>query len=262
MDDFILRALIAGILIVVVAGPIGCVVVWRRMAYFGDSLAHSALLGTALGLITDLEPMLGVFVVGTLMSVLLVFFQRRPELSVDTLLGILSHGALAFGLVLLAYMQNRGVRVDLMAYLFGDILAVNATDLGWMSAGVLLVVLSLVYMWRDFLALTINEELARSEGVAVDRIRLLFMLLMTLVVAVSMKLVGILLITALLIIPAASARRFAQSPEIMVLLSVLFGFFAVVSGLGLSMLLDTPTGPSIVVTAVVLFFFSRIRLRA
>ncbi|MDH5484669.1 MAG: metal ABC transporter permease, partial [Gammaproteobacteria bacterium] len=184
MDDFILRALIAGILVVAVAAPIGCVVVWRRMAYFGDTLAHSALLGTALALITDLEPMLGVFLIGFLMSTLLIVFQRKPELSLDTLLGIFSHGSLALGLILLAYMQKQGARVDLMAYLFGDILAVNTTDLVWMLAGVMLVAICLLYLWRDFLAIAIHEELARSEGVAVDRIRLLFMLLMTLVVAV------------------------------------------------------------------------------
>jgi zinc transport system permease protein len=260
MDNFILRALIAGLLVVVVSGPLGCIVVWRRMAYFGDTLAHSALLGTALSLSFDINSMFGVIFTGLLVSILLVIYQRKPDISSDTLLGILAHGALALGLVLLAYMQNQGMRVDLMAYLFGDILAVTQTDLIWMFLGMLFVLLSLKLLWRSLLSIAIHEELARSEGVAVDRVRLQFMLLMALVVAVAMKVVGILLITALLIIPAASARRFSSSPESMALIALIFGMFSVVLGLMASMHWDSPTGPSIVVASVCVFFFSRFKI--
>ena len=260
MDDFIIRAMIAGILVVLVTGPLGCVVVWRRMAYFGDTLAHSALLGTALGIMFDVNPVISVIFLGAVFSLLLVMMQRNPQLGNDALLGIIAHGALAFGLVLLAVMQNRGMRVDLMSYLFGDILAVSNTELLWMAGLVLLVLLGLAYLWKSLLSIAVHEELARSEGIAVDRVRLSFMILMALVVAVAMKVVGILLITALLIIPAASARRFSASPHSMAVISIVFGVFAVVAGLFASMQWDSPAGPSIVVAAVVCFFVSRFKI--
>lgn len=244
---------------VMISGPLGCVVVWRRMAYFGDTLAHSALLGTAMAVMFAVNPLLGVLIIGLLISVLLVVLQRKPDISSDTLLGILSHGALASGLVLLALMQNQGMRIDLMAYLFGDILAVSWNDLMWMSGGVILVLLALKSLWRSLLSIAVHEELARSEGVAVERVKLLFMLLMAIVVAIAMKVIGILLITALLIIPAATARRFSSSPESMVIVAILFGALAVLLGVLASMQWDSPVGPSIVVAAVVSFFVSRLR---
>ncbi len=260
MDEFIIRALLAGILVVLVSGPLGCVVVWRRMAYFGDTLAHSALLGTSVSLIFHMQPLIGVLLIGVTISVLLVLFQRRVDISSNTLLAILAHGALATGLVLFAMLQNQGMRVDLMAYLFGDILAVSWFDLAWMSVGSILVIIGLRTLWSSLLSIAIHEELARSEGVNVDRVRLLFMLLMALVVAVAMKVVGILLITALLIIPAASARLFARSPEVMALVAIVFGVLAVLLGMSASMRWDSPAGPSIVVAAVILFFISRLKV--
>lgn len=259
MDDFILRALLAGILMVLISGPLGCVVVWRRMAYFGDTLAHSALLGTAMAIMVELNPLWGVLVIGLLISLMLVIFQRNPDISSDTLLGIMSHGALASGLVLLAIMQNQGMRIDLMAYLFGDILAVSWDDLLWMSAGVLVVLIVLKILWRALLSMSVHEELARTEGVPVERVRLIFMLLVAIVVAVAMKVIGILLITALLIIPAATARRFSSSPEAMVMIAILAGVMAVLLGLLASMRWDTPVGPSIVVVAALSFFVSRLK---
>jgi len=259
MDDFILRALIAGILMVMISGPLGCVVVWRRMAYFGDTLAHSALLGTAMAIMVDINPLLGVLIIGLLISVLLVVFQRKPDISSDTLLGIMAHGALATGLVLMALMQNQGMRIDLMAYLFGDILAVSWNDLIWMCGGVILVLFALKVLWGSLLSIAVHEELARSEGVAVERVRLLFMLLVAIVVAIAMKVIGILLITALLIIPAATARRFSSSPESMAVFSIILGAIAVVLGLIASMQWDSPVGPSIVVVTAVSFFMSRLK---
>ncbi len=259
MDEFIVRALLAGLLVVLVSGPLGCVVVWRRMAYFGDALAHSALLGTAITLMLDLNPLLGVVAIGGVMSYLLMRLQLNQDLSSDAILGILSHGALATGLVMLALMQSQGQRIDLMAYLFGDILSVSWSYLAWLSV-VCVVVLLLIYrLWESILSIAVHEELARSEGVAVDRVRLVFMLMMALLVAVAMKIVGIILITALLIVPAASARRFARSPETMVMLAIVFGLLSVLSGMFASMQWDTPAGPSIVLASVLLFFVSRLR---
>ncbi|TNF33134.1 MAG: hypothetical protein EP315_08760 [Gammaproteobacteria bacterium] len=259
MDDFIIRAVLVGILVVMMSGPMGCVVVWRRMAYFGDTLAHAALLGTALAIVFDLNPTLGVLLTGVLLSLLLVMLQRAADLSIDTLLGILAHGALAIGLVLLAILQHQGLRIDFMAYLFGDILAVSWNELGWMLPLVIIVIVVLTTLWRSLLAMAIHEELAQTEGVNVLRVRLLFMMLMALMIAVAMKLVGILLITALLIIPAASARRLAWSPESMALISVGFGVAAVLAGVTASLYWDSPTGPSIVVASLLLFFATRLK---
>ena len=259
IDDFIIRALIAGVLVVLVSGPLGCVVVWRRMAYFGDALAHSALLGTALAIMFDISPLAGVMLTGVVLSYLLIRLQLKRDLSSDAILGILSHGALAAGLVIFSIMQSQGYRVDLMAYLFGDILSVSWEYLIWLAV-ICFIVLGLVgWLWQSVLAMAVNEELARSEGIAVDRVRLIFMLLMAVMVAVAMKIVGIILITALLIVPAAGARRFAKSPESMVVVAILFGLLSVLGGVFASMQWDTPAGPSIVLASVVLFFMSRLK---
>ena len=259
IDDFIVRALIAGILVVLVSGPLGCVVVWRRMAYFGDALAHSALLGTSLAIMLDINPLIGVMLIGIVLSYLLIRLQAKKDLSSDAILGILSHGALAAGLVMLAIMQSEGQRIDLMGYLFGDILSVSWSYLIWLS-GICVIVIALIgWLWQSILAVAVHEELARCEGIAVDRVRLIFMLLMAVVVAVAMKIVGIILITALLIVPAASARRFAKSPELMAVAAIVFGLLSVLGGVFASMQWDTPAGPSIVLVSVFLFFVSRFK---
>jgi zinc transport system permease protein len=251
MDDFIWRALIAGLVVAAVAGTLGVFVVWRRMAYFGDSLSHSALLGIALGILTGVNTTISLLLVCLSIAVLVVWMESRQRLSHDTLLGIFAHSSLSLGLVALSLIQ--GLRIDLMAYLFGDILAVTQAEMYWIIAGGAAVLIALLIIWRPLLALTVNEDLARVEGVRVDLMRLLFMLLMALVVAVAMKLVGVLLITSLLIIPAAVARRFARSPEQMALLAVIAGGVAVAGGMAVSLQWDTPTGPSIVVVASLLF---------
>lgn len=251
MDDFLLRALGGGIGVALAAGPLGSFVVWRRMAYFGDTLAHSALLGVALGVLLGINENIGVMVLCVLLAVLLVLLERQRALASDTLLGIFAHTALSLGLVALAFLET--VRIDLVSYLFGDILAVNMTDLYWIWGGGALALLLLAWIWRPLLALTVHEELARVEGVPVTRVRLAFMVLIALVIAVAMKVVGVLLITSLMIIPAAAVRRFAHTPEMMAGLASLVGCVAVSLGLWASLRWDTPTGPSIVVAAAALF---------
>ena len=253
-DTFLWRALAAGIGVALVAGPLGSFVVWRRMAYFGDTLAHSALLGVALGFLIGIDLQIGIVATCVALAVLLVGLQRQQALGTDTLLGILSHSALSIGLVAVAFMQ--GLRVDLMGYLFGDILAVGPVDLLWIYGGAVAALAILVAIWRPLLAMTVHEELARAEGVPVARVRLAFMLVMAVTVAIAMKVVGVLLITALLIIPAATARRFASTPEQMAVIAVLVGCLAVIGGLGASLFLDTPSGPSVVVCAAALFGLS------
>lgn len=254
LDDFFTRALVAGIGVALVTGPLGCFIVWRRLAYFGDTLSHSALLGVALALLLEINMTLAVFVVSGSVSILLLFLQRRASLSSDSLLGLLSHSALALGLVCLAFMT--WVRVDLMGFLFGDILAVSEVDILVIYGGGLTVLAVLMTIWRPLFAATVNRELAEAEGLRPDRANLIFMLLMALVIALAMKIIGVLLITALLIIPAATARRFSTGPEMMAVIAAVLGAMSVVGGLFGSLEWDTPSGPSIVVAALVLFVIS------
>jgi zinc transport system permease protein len=256
LDDFMVRAVVAGLGIALVAGPLGCFVVWRRMAYYGDTLAHSALLGIALGFLLEVDIIAGVTAVCVVVALVVAAMQRRGMLATDTLLGIMAHSTLAFGLVVLAFLPN--VRVDLLAYLFGDILAVGVGDIAWIYGGGLVALAVVAVMWRRLLSLTVHEELAEVEGVNVPVLRLAFMVLLALVIAVAMKVVGILLITSLLIIPAATARRFSHTPEQMAVLAAAIGCLAVLGGLAASFRFDTPSGPSVVASAFVLFLVSRL----
>ena len=257
IDDFLLNGLLAGIGIAIIGGPLGCFVVWRQMAYFGDSLAHSAFLGIGLGFLLSINLTVGNVLTCILFASAIVFFQEKVKhsLSSDTLLGILSHTALSLGLVVIALLEN--IRVDLLAYLFGDVLAVNSNDLIIVYAGVLIVLLVLYSIWRPLISLTQHEELARAEGIPVLRIRLIFTLLLAVTIAIGMKIIGILLITSLLIVPAAAARRFARTPEQMAIIAAGIGCLSVAAGLFGSIPLDTPSGPTIVVTAFCVFVFSQ-----
>jgi len=259
LDDFFSRALVAGIGVALVAGPLGCFIVWRRMAYFGDTMAHSALLGVALSFLLGTNLTAGVFLVAALVAVALLLLQRHGALSADALLGILSHSTLAIGLVMLAFMS--WVRIDLMGFLFGDILAVSKLDIALVYGGGALVLAVLALLWRPLLAGTVSPELAEAEGLRPERARVAFMLLMAAVIAIAMKIVGILLITSLLIIPAAAARRFAATPEQMAVLAAIIGAIAVGGGLFGSLAWNTPSGPSIVVAALVLFLASLLPVR-
>ena len=254
LDDFFTRAIIAGIGVALVAGPLGCFIVWRRLAYFGDTLSHAALLGVALALLFEVNITLAVFSVSACISIALLLLQKRATLSSDALLGLLSHSALALGLVVLAFMT--WVRMDLMGLLFGDILAVSQADIAiiWLGGVVVLIILAVI--WRPLFAATVNHELAEAEGMNPERANIIFMLLMAAVIAIAMKVVGVLLITAMLIIPVASARRFASGPEQMAIFAASIGAVSVVGGLFGSLEWDTPAGPSIVVTAMGLFILS------
>ena len=254
LDDFFVRALLAGLGTALVAGPLGCFIVWRRLAYFGDTLSHAALLGVALGLLFEANILLAVFAISATASIALLLLQRRATLSGDTLLGLLAHSTLAVGLVVLAFMT--WVRIDLMGFLFGDILAVSWADIGIIWIGGALVLGVLAVIWHTLFAGTVSRDLATAEGLAVDRANIVFMLLLAAVVAIAMKIVGILLVTAMLLIPAATARRFSNGPEQMAILAALFGVLSVVAGLFGSLQWDTPSGPSIVVAALAMFVLS------
>jgi zinc transport system permease protein len=257
LDDFLMRALVAGVGVALVAGPLGCFVIWRRMAYSGDTMAHSALFGVALGFLLGLDLMIGVFATGLLVALLLSGLLRQKRLSGDALLGTLSHASLSLGILTLSLMS--GLRVDLMGYLFGDILSVSQQDLIWIYGGGGLALLLLWRLWQPLLAVTVSEELAQAEGLSAARYQLVLMLLIAAIIALAMKIVGILLITSLLIIPAAAARHFSRTPEQMALQAAGLGVLAVTLGLGASVELDTPSGPTIVAAAVLLFFLSLLK---
>ncbi len=254
MAEFLLLALLAGVVVAIGTGPLGTLVVWQRLAYFGDTLAHSALLGVAFGLLLAVNPWWTVLGGSLLLALLLGLLQRNPQLNADSLLGILSHGSLALGLVTLSLADN--VRVDLGSYLFGDLLAVGREELALIFTITAIVLLLLWRYWDGLVALTVHAELAAVEGLPVTRLRLLQLLMMAALVAVAMKVVGVLLITALLIIPANIARPWSRSPEQMALLAALAGALSVVAGVGLSLWLDTPTGASVVVCAALGFALS------
>jgi len=251
MDDFFLRALAGGIGVAVAAGPVGCFIVWRRMVYFGAALAHSALLGVALGFLLGIDLTVGIVALCVLLAVLFVLLERQHLLPTDTLLGVLAHVTLAAGLVVVAFLTT--LRVDLMGYLFGDILAVTDRDLVIIVGLALITLAGMALLWRSLLSITVNEELAAVEGVPVTGVRLGFVLMVAGVVAIGMKIVGMLLILSLIIIPAATARRLASTPERMAVLAVVFGVLSVVIGLYASLHWDLPSGPLIVVTAALFF---------
>ena len=251
LDDFLLRAFLGGVGVALVAGPLGCFIVWRRMAYFGASLAHSALLGVALGFLLGIDLTLGVAAAAILLALLLVLMERQRALPSDTLLGILAHAGLALGLVVLSFFET--LRLDLMGYLFGDILAVSRGDLLSIYGGGALALGVLAAIWQPLLMATLHEELGRAEGLPVFQLRLALMLTIAIVIAIAMKIVGILLIISMLIIPAATARCFARTPEQMAVLAALSGILSVGLGLWSSLETDTPAGPSIVVAATTVF---------
>lgn len=250
--DFFQLAILAGIALAMIAGPLGSFIVWRRMSYFGDTLAHSALLGIAIGLIANSNPQITIIISCVLLGLLLTVLERRPSLSSDTLLGILAHSSLALGVMVLAL--SRSQRVNLESYLFGELLTVSGSDVLWILLVVAVVGALLLRFWNDFLSITVHAEMAEIEGVSVHRLKVLLVLMLALTVAVSMKVVGVLLITSLLIIPAAAARYLAKTPEQMALWASGLGVMSVCSGVLLAFYLDTPVGPTIVVLAAVFFF--------
>lgn len=252
--EFLVKALLAGLGIALVAGPLGSFVVWRRMAYLGDTLAHSALLGVALGLALSLSINLAVVIVCAGVAMFFVMLQHNQTLATDTLLGILAHSSLALGLVAVAVLSDG--TVDLYSYLFGDLLAMSTGDVITIFCVSAVVLLLLGIFWRRLLAITVHEELAQVDGVNVGLVRTLLMLIMALVIAIAMKAVGVLLITALLIIPAAASRRLARTPEQMAGFAALIASCAVMGGLTVSYYWDTPAGPSVVLVASGLFLLS------
>lgn len=254
MLEIILPAWLIGILLSFITAPLGAFVVWRKMAYFGDTLAHSALLGVALGIFIDLNPYLAILLLTLLITFLLVWLENNTQYSVDTILGIIAHSCLSLGVVTVGLLEN--VRVDLMGYLFGDLVAVSFEDLIPISIGVPIVFGILMYFWKPLISTTVSPELAQVEGINIQRMRFILMILTALTIALSMKFVGALIITSLLIIPAATARRFARTPEMMAGIAVIISMLAITMGLTLSAFYNTAAGPAVVICSALLFGLS------
>ena len=259
LDDFFIRALIAGLGIAIVTGPLGCFVVWRRLSYFGDTLAHSALLGVTLAYTLEFNIAISVFIISSLIALILIDLQKRTNLPGDALLGLLAHSSLAVGLVVIGFLTF--IRFDIMGLLFGDILAVTIDDIFiiWIGGPLILIILKLI--WKSLFASTVNYELAEAEGLNPDRAKAIFTILMAGIIAISIKMVGLLLITGMLIIPAAMARNISSSPQMMVIFSVIGGLLSVILGLLTSLEFNTASGPSIIAAALFLFILSLFKIK-
>ena len=253
-DDFFIRALVAGLGVAFVTGPLGCFVVWRRLSYFGDTLAHSALLGVTIAFSLELNIALSVFIISSLIALILIQLQKKTNLPGDALLGLLAHSSLAVGLVVIGFLTF--IRFDIMGLLFGDILAVTINDLYIIWIGGALILITLKIIWKSLFASTVNYELAEAEGLNPDRAKAVFTILMAAIIAISIKMVGLLLITGMLIIPAAMARNISTSPQGMVIYSILGGLLSVIIGLFSSLEFNTPSGPSIIAASLLLFILS------
>ena len=258
-DDFFIRALLAGLGIAIVTGPLGCFVIWRRLSYFGDTLAHSALLGVTLAYTLEFNIALSVFIISSFIALILIDLQKRTNLPGDALLGLLAHSSLAIGLVVIGFLSF--IRFDIMGLLFGDILAVTVKDLLIIGIGGPLILLILKLIWKSLFASTVNYELAEAEGLKPDRAKAIFTILMAGVIAISIKMVGLLLITGMLIIPAAMARNVSSSPQSMVIYSILGGLLSVMLGLFVSLEFNTSSGPSIIAAALFLFILSLLKIK-
>ena len=258
-DDFFIRALIAGIGVALVTGPLGCFVIWRRLSYFGDTLAHSALLGVTIAYTLEFNIAVSVFIISSLIALILIQLQKKTNLPGDALLGLLAHSSLAVGLVVVGFLTF--IRFDIMGLLFGDILAVTTDDLLIIWIGGPLILLVLKFIWKSLFASTVNYELAEAEGLNPDFAKAIFTILMAAVIAISIKMVGLLLITGMLIIPAAMARNVSTSPIQMVFYSIIGGLLSVILGLFSSLEFNTSSGPSIIAASLFLFILSLLKIK-
>jgi zinc transport system permease protein len=250
-EPFLIRAMIAGLGLALIAAPLGCFVVWRRMAYFGETIAQGGLIGVALGVALSLNVTSTVLVVSLAVALLLALLSRQDVVPLDSILGVLAHAALAIGMVGASLV--RGQNIDLMAVLFGDIFAVTQLDLYWIFGGGAAALAVLFWIWRPLLSLSVHEDLAAAEGVAVERTKAIFVFVLAVVVAITLKVVGALLTIAFLIMPAAAARPFSETPEQMALFATIFAMLSVVFGLFVSISIDAPGGPSIVLVLAAIF---------
>jgi len=258
MAELLFPGWLAGILLTLATGPLGSFIVWRRMSAFGDTLSHASLLGLAGGAVFNINSFYMILFLLLVLSSLIVFLEHVSCLSLDTIMGITAHSALSLGMIILSIISEKK-RISISNYFFGDLLKVTSADLTIIVLIVIFILFILIWYWREILCLTINSELAKVDGINVTKISLIFILITTLVIAMSIKFIGSLVITALLIIPSATARRFADSPENMAILATCIGMLGVTSGIVVSILFDFPTSPSIVLFLSFFFLLSNFK---
>jgi zinc transport system permease protein len=254
-DSFIINAIIAGVGVTISAGVLGCFIIWRRMAYFTDALAHSAILGVSLGLLVGVEFNFSIIIVSFVFASLLLILAEKKAFTTDGLIGVLAYSFLALGIIIFSLLE---INVDLHSYLFGDILAISLSDIYFIYLSLAVILVVIITNWQKLLLLTISEDIAKVEGVNTLRLKLIFMFLSAVLVATSVQIVGALLIGALIIIPALTARTFSNSINTMVLSATFVGILAIILGVYFSIIFDSPTGPSIVIICTLLFMISLI----
>ena len=256
-DDFIARAIIAGCIIALIAAPLGCFILWRRMAYFGATIAHSGLLGAALGLALAINPTLSIILIAFTVAASLIWLENHTDLPSDALMGFLAHGALAAGLIMASLME--GQRLDLMGYLFGDIFSIADDELLWIIFGGAFICAIMYVIWRPLISLSVHEELAAAEGTNTELIKSVFIFVLAFTIAIAMKVIGILLITAFLIMPPSIARSFAQTPEAMLTWTAIISTLSVITGIAIAYAFNTPGGPTIIMVMVALLLATQLK---
>lgn len=250
-EPFVWRALAGAVALSALCGPLGCFVAWRRMAFLGDTLAHASLLGIVLAMTFQISPLVGVLAVAAAVGLAVSHIYAEKRFYTDTLLGILAHGSLALGLVIISLTP--GWRADISRYLFGDILLLGQDDVMTIVAVAACGAALLASQWRALMMSTLHPDIATVEGVSNKRAAMIITLLLACVIAISIKLVGILLITAMLIMPAAVARLFSATPSRMVVLSGVVAAFSSLAGVVTSLHADTPAGATIVTLMLAVF---------
>ena len=249
LDDFLVRSILAGLMMVSIAAPMGCLMVWQRLAFLSDTLGHAAVLGVGIGLLLEVNPMFGVLAVVILIVFSLSQVANFNNALSETTLAIISHTGLAGGLILLGALPSNSVSLE--AILFGDLLATTRSDLLMILVTTLILLVLLIRHWRPFVALSVSREIAQAEGISVRKEQFLMYMMIALLVAVLMKVMGVLLIAAMLVIPTTSARLLSQNPEQMVWFSAAFGILSLAGGITGSFQFDWQTGPSIVLSATI-----------
>ncbi len=255
LDDFIIRALLGGIAVAIAAGPLGSVLVWKRMSFFSDAISHSAILGLVIGIILGMNQYVSVALFALLFALFVTLFKTKNFFPNDSLLNIFAQGALSLGIILFYITKTN---FNITNILFGDILAISYNDIIISYLGSIFILTSLLYIWRDLLLMIISEDLAKVEGINVRKISFIFTTIVAIMVALSVKIVGIMMVSSLLVIPACFARVFSKTPERMAFLASIFGIAAILIGTLLSTYFDIPTGPNIVLVLVIGFIIANI----
>lgn len=256
LDDFLVRSMLAGVIMVVIAAPMGCLMVWQRLAFLGDTLGHAAVLGVGIGLMLQVKPIFGVMLIVIVLVVSLSRVSSFNNALTETTLAIISHTGLAAGIILLGFIPDRNINLE--AILFGDLLAISIGDLKVLLITTMVLLACLIGQWRSFVAVSVSREIAQAEGIEVRKAQFSMYAMIALLVAIMIKVMGVLLIAAMLVIPTTSARLFSRGPEQMVVISGIFGLGALFGGLAGSYQFDWQTGPSIVVCATLLLLVSLI----